>query len=172
MKIIVFVEGGIVQTVMTDEEAEVMIVDYDVEDSDLPERLITLDGDKAYVYRFNTYELNVDRVNEIFALKHHEIYHEIYAPKSDIIRKAAEKAGIPVVEIWTPGVGKDDLKGIPVPKGLNFEKDGAGIPDGVLPKALTTRPESQFFIGQFCPKCHQSWATHHDDGSCIIDWEE
>ncbi len=69
LKIIVFIEGGIVQTVMTDEEAEVMVVDYDVEDSDLPERIITLDDDKAYVYRFNTYELNADRVNEIFALK-------------------------------------------------------------------------------------------------------
>ncbi len=78
MKIIVFVEGGIVQTVMTDEKAEVMIVDYDVEGSDPPERLITLDGDEAYVYKFGVYELNPYRVEEIFAL-----HKASEAPKSE-----------------------------------------------------------------------------------------
>jgi len=84
--------------------------------------------------------------------------------KSDIVRKIAEKAGIPVVEIKAEQEAPEILKGIPVPKGLNFEKDGAGIPDGQLSKELTSRPSAYF-----CPKCHQAWIVHDDDGSCIVD---
>ena len=158
MKIIVFVEGGIVQTVMTDEEAEVMVVDYDVDGVDLGE-IRVVNGDEACVYVGEVHEVNADRVGEIFALK---------APKSNIVRKAAEDAGIPVVEIETEKTAPEDLKGFPVPKGwsgalalLDELKDGslypinkesgryrfkpchgAGIPDGQLSKAITTRPTS------------------------------
>lgn len=165
MKIIVFIEGGIVQTVMTDKDAEVMVVDYDTEGVDLGE-LMKISGEDAYVYRGEVHEVNAILTPEIWA-----------TAKSDTVRKVAEDAGIPVVEIETDELSPEDLKGLPV-LCSSCKKLFPMIPEnkdvGIWPRK---EGDAKLFLDElredacsrFCPKCHQSWATHNDDGSCIVD---
>ncbi len=58
MNVIVFVEGGVIQQVLSDQKGKVIIVDRDTEDCDF-ETLKTILGDEAYVYQGLT-ETGVD----------------------------------------------------------------------------------------------------------------
>ncbi len=49
MKLVIIVDGGIVQDVYTDQPAEVVIVDRDTEGCDI-EDLRTVQGEDAYIY--------------------------------------------------------------------------------------------------------------------------
>lgn len=70
-KVLVIVEGGVVRNILTDQEIDLMIIDYDVEDVD-PEDLISVtggDGGDAYLYRGVPPEVNPERVKELFEMK-------------------------------------------------------------------------------------------------------
>ena len=70
-KIIVFLEGGLIEEVMTDQDAEVMIVDYDL-DGLGEDEIKMVDGKEAYIHRFSPYiRVDAGKINEIFA-KHYK----------------------------------------------------------------------------------------------------
>ena len=63
-KIIVFMEGGLVQCVMTDTEADVTILDHDIDGIE-PEQINMIEGEETYIYRFRGHEQDSVRVNKI-----------------------------------------------------------------------------------------------------------
>ena len=63
-KIIVFMDGGLVQSVMTDTEADVTILDHDVDGLE-PEEIKMIEGKETYIYRFRVHEQDSVRVNKI-----------------------------------------------------------------------------------------------------------
>lgn len=63
-RIVVVVEGGLVQNVLTDEPAEVVVVDHDTEGAD-QEELSVIGDDTAYVRRFDS-EVNLPYVQAAF----------------------------------------------------------------------------------------------------------
>ncbi|PTY93051.1 hypothetical protein B5V90_02910 [Heyndrickxia sporothermodurans] len=65
MRAIVFIEGGAVQEVMSDEGMEILIVDRDTEGVDLSE-LRKIAGDDAYVYSTRGSSVNKEKIKEIY----------------------------------------------------------------------------------------------------------
>ncbi len=63
-KIVVFMDGGLVQTVMTDNRADVTIIDHDIDGLE-PKEIKMIEGKETYIYRFDTYEYDPVRVNNI-----------------------------------------------------------------------------------------------------------
>lgn len=64
-KIVIFVEGGIVQDVLSEEAIEYVIVDRDTESASLKE-IVDINGQDA-TFSINTAESNRDAVNIIYA---------------------------------------------------------------------------------------------------------
>lgn len=74
-KIVVVVEGGIIQTILTNNpDTEITIIDYDLDQTDSVDNLVDIpqgEGkiEKAYLYEGVQPEVNPERVEEIFNLK-------------------------------------------------------------------------------------------------------
>ena len=65
-RIVITLEGGLVQTVMSDTESmEALVVDYDTDDADEDELFINPDGDKAYGHKEEV-AVMPDRVEAFF----------------------------------------------------------------------------------------------------------
>lgn len=66
MRVVVFLEGGIVQEIMSTEGMEVLIVDRDTEGADACD-IYKIKDDDAYVYSTRKSNENKTDINEIFA---------------------------------------------------------------------------------------------------------
>lgn len=64
MRTVIFIEGGIIQSVSTDCDSEIMIVDYDVEETFEPD-ILKIKGSEAFV-SLEKKKANKENVNEIF----------------------------------------------------------------------------------------------------------
>ncbi len=64
-KIVIFVEGGIVQDVLSEQEIEYVIVDRDTENASLSE-IVDINGEDA-TFSINTAESNSDAVGIIYS---------------------------------------------------------------------------------------------------------
>lgn len=65
MRAIIFIEGGVVQEVMSDEGMEILIVDRDTEGVELDE-LYKIAGQDAYVYSARGSSVNKERIDELY----------------------------------------------------------------------------------------------------------
>ena len=65
MKAVVFIEGGVVQEVLSDEGMEILIVDRDTEGVETNE-LYKITGDDAYVYSTRGSSVNKEKIEEIY----------------------------------------------------------------------------------------------------------
>lgn len=67
MNIGIIMDGGIVQNVIADEKANVVIVDYDTEDASEEEELVTVHGNEAYGLDYtDNVEISPEEVKEVF----------------------------------------------------------------------------------------------------------
>ena len=68
MRLVITLEGGIVQSIISDENGvEIVVVDYDTDD--VPEdELVTIEGDQARCVRGAPPEVNIGWVNQAFTL--------------------------------------------------------------------------------------------------------
>lgn len=65
MKVAIIVDGGVIQEVVADKEAEVVIIDRDIEGSE--HELKKVEGLDAYVYAgLAEAEVNIERIERIF----------------------------------------------------------------------------------------------------------
>lgn len=67
MKVAVIIEGGVVQTVLSDQKGvELVIVDYDTHDLE-EEEITTILGNKSYIYGgIENAEVNKEQIDRIF----------------------------------------------------------------------------------------------------------
>ena len=66
VKLVVFIDGGLVSQVLSSEPIEVVIVDNDLENLDDDEITIVM-GEEAYIYTcIKTSEVNADVVQNVF----------------------------------------------------------------------------------------------------------
>lgn len=67
-KIVVVMDGGIVQNIIADEDVEVRLIDYDTEGADEAEELYEVFGNEAYLAQVEV-EVNRNDVKEVFEIQ-------------------------------------------------------------------------------------------------------
>jgi hypothetical protein len=68
-KVVVIIEGGVVQSVIVnDENIDVVVIDYDVDGCDQDDIVTTHNGDDAYVHSGFPKDVDPDSVDKFFNL--------------------------------------------------------------------------------------------------------
>lgn len=66
MKAVIFIEGGVIQDIITDREIEIRIIDMDVDDLD-ETKIQVIEGQDSYVYDSNCSRVDKNRLLQIFS---------------------------------------------------------------------------------------------------------